>query len=81
MRSLGCSEDAARTIVELRNREPFKDTANLKTYLPATLSVDAQNLTSTIFKVYSYATVGGYTRQIEAVIVRGSTTPRYWRVM
>ncbi len=42
------------------------------------------DVTSTVFTVYAYATVGGYTRQIEAVITRGSTTgsttPRYWRV-
>ncbi len=36
---------------------------------------------SSYYKVYSYATVGGYTRQVEAVIQKGSRTPLYWRTL
>lgn len=37
--------------------------------------------TTNNFKVYSYATVGGYTKQVEAVITRTNTgfTVSYWR--
>lgn len=80
LRSIGCTEDAARTIIELRNREPFKDdTERVKPYLPSTFNVSTQNFTSNIFKVYSYATVGGYTKQVEAVIDRSRNATMYWR--
>ncbi len=82
MMSLGCSEDAARTIVELRNGEPFKDAEQVKPYLPANFSVSPQNLTSSVFKVYSFAMVGGYTKQVEAVVdLTKSNTPLYWRAL
>jgi type II secretory pathway component PulK len=39
--------------------------------------------TSNNFKVYSYATVGGYTKQVEADITRSSSgfTVNYWRAL
>ena len=38
--------------------------------------------TNTVYKVYSHATVGGYTKQIEAVInMNNSSTPLYWRAL
>lgn len=37
--------------------------------------------TGTIYKVYSYATVGGYTKQIEAIIYKNSSQVLYWRAL
>jgi type II secretory pathway component PulK len=68
----------------LRDKTPSAETVLTNRPLLG-LSDDINNsnftITNSVFKVYAYATVGGYTRQIEAVVNRGSTTPRYWRVM
>jgi hypothetical protein len=34
---------------------------------------------SNIYKVYSYATVGGYTKQVEAIVQGGNRL--YWRAL
>ena len=79
--AMGCNENSARAIVELRKRE-LLDTEKLKPYLPPSLAttVSSNNLPSTIakFTVYSHATVGGYTKEIVAII--GSDQP-YWRAL
>jgi type II secretory pathway component PulK len=78
LKSAGVSDSAIVSITEDRKNKSYKSTGDYP--LPSTgdFMADGSGTTS---KVYSYATVGGYTRQIEAVVNRGSTTPRYWRVM
>ncbi|HUL01300.1 MAG TPA: hypothetical protein VLX29_10680 [Nitrospirota bacterium] len=90
--SLGCSEGPAKTIIELRTQERFSDIEKIKPYLPATFSLNNYNIEkTTLYRVYSYATVGGYTKQIEAVIdlstsgtstiITSTPTPLYWRAL
>lgn len=92
LQSLGISAAAAGLIVEARSSAPFTDHAKVgefaginNTFLPATTLQAANFLTETsdIFKVYSYATVGGYTKQVEAVITRSPSgfTVQYWRAL
>jgi type II secretory pathway component PulK len=82
LKSLGISEGAVGLIVQERQKSPFKDKAaipgigdvkindvNVSNYLTVSQSND--------YTVYAYATVGGYTKQVEA-IVKGNTFS-YWR--
>jgi type II secretory pathway component PulK len=85
--SLGISEGPARLIIEARNKAPITDPTNY----PYVKDLKLEGLkltnyltdTSNNFKVYSYATVGGYTKQIEAGITRSNTgfTVNYWRAL
>jgi type II secretory pathway component PulK len=73
----------AATIVAAREDQKLS-AANVANFMDAqTYSRLTGNLVyeSSYYKVYSYATVGGYTRQIEAVIQKGSRTPLYWRAL
>jgi type II secretory pathway component PulK len=90
LQSLGISSGAAELIKEARNKAPFTDHAKVSefagisnTFLPTTTLQAANFLTETsdVFKVYSYATVGGYTKQVEAAITRSTSgyTVNYWR--
>ena len=81
-KSLGKDDSVAGLIINRRNDQPFTSTSeitNMSGMEPLVASY--LDVTSNTYKVYSYATVGGYTRQIEAVIQRGSTTPLYWRAL
>jgi len=91
LQSLGISAGAAGLIVEAR-KKPFTDHATVSsfaginnTFLPGTTLQAANFLTETsnVFKVYSYATVGGYTKQVEAVIERTASgfNVKYWRAL
>ncbi len=91
LQSLGINAGATSLIVEAR-KKPFADHAKVSefaginnTFLPGTTSQAANFLTETsnVFKVYSYATVGGYTKQVEAVITRSTSgfTVSYWRAL
>jgi hypothetical protein len=91
LQSLGISPGAAGLIVEAR-KSPFTDHASVSafaginnTFLPTKTLLAATFLTETsnVFKVYSYATVGGYTKQVEAVITRTTSgfTVNYWRAI
>jgi type II secretory pathway component PulK len=91
LQSLGISSGAAGLIVEAR-KTPFTDHAAVSgfagingIFLPTTHLLAANFLTETsnVFKVYSYATVGGYTKQVEAVITRTTSgfTVNYWRAL
>jgi len=84
LRSMGISNPSI--IAARRVDNPFKtgDT------IPGTAGVQTQSgknitnfldMTSTIYKVYSYATVGDYTKQIEAVINKDSSEVLYWRAL
>ena len=83
LRSLGKDDGPADSIVNRRNNSgPFETSGDLDSISGIDTATKGYFTTaSNIYKVYAYATVGGYTRQIEAVITRGSTTPLYWRVM
>ena len=84
LQSLGLSAGAAGLIVEQRIREPFDDQAKVNTAPGMDTAVAGQlGITSNIFKVDSHATVGGYTKQVQAVITRTSSgfTISYWRAL
>jgi len=90
LQSLGINLDAAGLIVVERNRNSFKDHAVVQNYsgirdvlIAGSQAANFLTETSNVFKVYSYATVGGYTKQVEAVITRSSSgfTVNYWRAL
>jgi hypothetical protein len=91
LQSLGIMGGAPGLIVEAR-KNPFTDHATVSSFagisgvfLPTTTLQVANLLTETsnVFKVYSYATVGGYTKQVEAVITRSTSgySVNYWRAL
>jgi type II secretory pathway component PulK len=85
--SLGMSENAAQTIVERRNQQLFKPTDDLSSYIGQNSAAIAGQLsfTSNVFSVNSYATVGGYLKQADAIITRAGDgsgfTILYWRAL
>jgi type II secretory pathway component PulK len=84
-RSLGKDDSVASLIINKRNEKPFETTSEI-TNMPGMEPLVASYLgvTSTTYTVYSYATVGGYTRQVEAIIQRGgggALTSLYWRAL
>ncbi len=74
----------ADTIVAQRQRQQLTK-SNASIYMDApTYNNLASYLTdtSTYFKVYSFATVGGYTKQIEAIVnTSGNGNILYWRAL
>jgi type II secretory pathway component PulK len=71
LQSLGLSAAQASMIVEGRSRGPYTDKANIPGYQGISSLIQGELvLTSNIFTVHSHATVGGYTKQAEAVINR-----------
>lgn len=91
LQSLGISSGAAGLIIEERTRNPIegKDIPQLSgvsgTMVPG-LNTQASSFltdTSNIFKINSFATVGGYTKQVEAVITRSASgfVVNYWRAL
>ncbi len=83
LQSLGMDPDLAQRVVAQRINEPFAKMEDVTAFLGQsnTMAAGALNVTSNTFRVDSYATVGGYTKQIEAVITRSATgfTVQYWR--
>jgi general secretion pathway protein K len=83
--SLGLQENEAKMIVELRREAPYDEVAKKIVDAPGTALIHGQlGITSSVFKVDSVATVGGYTKQVEAIITRGTgtvsaVTVKYWR--
>jgi general secretion pathway protein K len=84
LQSLGLSASTASLIREKREREPF-DTRDKINAFPGmdTTTAGTLDITSNVFRVVSHATVGGYTKQAEAVIRRdaGGFTILYWRLL
>jgi type II secretory pathway component PulK len=86
--SLNISPGAVSLILDDRKKAPITDYTNdpqvkdvkIEEGYKATLYLTN---TSNNFKVYSYATVGGYTKQIEAGITRSLSgfTVNYWRAL
>jgi type II secretory pathway component PulK len=75
-------DQAATIVTERQSQTITKDTVT-RFMAAQTYSKLAGNLVydSSYYKVYSYATVGGYSRQVEAIIQKGSRIPLYWRAL
>jgi len=79
-RSLGKDDGVVGMIISQRSSKPYAK----KEEIPLTPGMDSLvatylDVASSYFTVYSYATVGGYTKQIEA-IVKGKEIS-YWRAL
>ena len=85
LQSIGLSAGMAGMINERRKQEPFKNQGEVNAFLgPENVARSGMlDVTSSVFKVTSIATVGGYTKQIEAVITRSSMGfgVSYWRAL
>lgn len=88
LQSLGLSSGMAEMVVERRNNDPFKNMTEATAFLgPENNTIAGQlDVMSHVFKVNSFATVGGYTKQVEAVITRKTDsynpfTISYWRAL
>jgi type II secretory pathway component PulK len=84
LQSLGLSASLASLIIEKRGREPFDSRDKINAFPGMdTVTAGMLDLTSNIFLVQSYATVGGYTKQAEAVIRRnpGGFALLTWRIL
>jgi general secretion pathway protein K len=88
LQSLGLSAGMAGMIVEKRSTEPFTSQNAVNDFLgPENAIVAGQlSITSNVFRISSFATVGGYTKQVEAVITRSADTYNpfkisYWRAL
>jgi len=83
-RKLGIDDGVVGMIVNKRKSQPYLSKQEILD-TPAMVSMVASYLdvTSSIFRVYSYATVGGYTKQIEAIVNVSNLPPLspvlYWR--
>lgn len=84
LQSLGMSASLVSLIIEKRGREPFDSRDKINSFPGMdTTTAGTLDLTSNIFRVQSYATVGGYTKQAEAVIQRnaGGFAILSWRIL
>lgn len=87
LQAMGMSLGSAQQIIEDRNRTPFTSSTMpsvvKETMVPGQKMAAVNCLTdqSNIYKVYSYATVGGYTKQVEAIIYKDSSQVLYWRAL
>jgi general secretion pathway protein K len=88
LQSLGLTAGMAGMIVEKRATEPFTSQTAVNDFLgPENAIIAGQlSITSNVFRISSFATVGGYTKQVEAVITRSADTYNpfkisYWRAL
>lgn len=88
LQSIGFDVGQAGMVVERRNKDPFKEPTEMSAFLGPDKAalVGLLDVTSNTFKVNSFATVGGYTKQVEAVITRSSDAYNpfkisYWRAL
>ena len=79
-KGLGKDDSVAGLIVSKRESNPFTSTSDIVN-MPGMdpLVASYLDVTSSIYKVYAYATVGGYTKQVEAIIDLTKSNPLYWR--
>jgi hypothetical protein len=77
---LGKNDGVVSVIINKRKSQPYASKREI-TETPGMDTMVASYLdsTSSIYKVYTYATVGGYTKRFEA-IVNGSAIS-YWRAL
>ncbi len=79
-RSLGKDDGIVSLIINRRNDTPFASTSDITNMSGMDLLVASYlDVTSNFCTVYSYATVGGYTKQIEAIITKNPFSVLYWR--
>lgn len=86
--AMGLSSGAVSLIIDDRGKGPIKELAG---YAPlGGVQIENSSITNFLtttsddFKVYSYATVGGYKKKVEAIIRRssnGSFTVSYWSAL
>jgi len=84
LQSLGLSAGVADTIVDKARRDPVDTREKINVISDMdTNTAGKLDVTSNVFKVASFATVGGYTKQVEAVITRSTSgfTVNYWRAL
>lgn len=85
LQSLGISASVASLIVERRAREPFEKREQINAFpgMENPTVAGMLDVTSNIFLVHASATVGGYTKQAEAVLSRsaGGFTILYWKIL
>jgi type II secretory pathway component PulK len=88
LQALGIGSGEAQLIMENRSRNPYTLTtmpdsvkAAMVPGLRTTAAVNFLTDQSNFYKVYAYATVGGYTKQIEAIVNMGNplNPVLYWR--
>lgn len=82
LQCLGLAASTAEAIVRKRADEPFSELSAINAFPGMTAYIAGQlDVTSNVFKVESIAVVGGYTRQVEAIITRTASgfTVNYWR--
>ncbi len=76
LQSIGMSSGMAAMILERRNMQLFTTQQEINDFLTSLLGPSSAMVagrlttTSNVFKVDSFATVGGFTKQLEAIIVR-----------
>jgi len=85
LQGLGLDPGLAGMLVERRNSQLFKKLDDVSAFpgFNRTDLIPQLDVTSNTFKVNSFATVGGYTKQVEAVIKRTSSgfDVQYWRAL
>lgn len=82
---IGIPASGASMLIEQRAREPYRDKTVLQQRYGITTTTYGQlDVSSDVFLVQAHATVGGFTKQAEAVIQRtaaGGFTILYWRML
>jgi type II secretory pathway component PulK len=76
-KSLGKDDGVVGMIIKNRSSKPYLAAEISSTTGMDPLVATYLDVTDTYFKVYSYATVGGYTKTIEALVDNGKIS--YWR--
>ena len=89
--SIGLDARTTADIVERRVQQPFKTDAEIAGIVGSDkpIIVGLLTYTGTVFTVSSFASVGGYTKQVEAIIARSGTAGTagatykilYWRAL
>jgi len=79
-KGLGKNDSVAGLVISRRESNPFTSTADIVN-MPGMdpLVASYLDVASNVYKVYAYATVGGYTKQVEAIIDLTKSSPLYWR--
>jgi type II secretory pathway component PulK len=93
LRSIGLDPFTAKRIAERTVEQPFRDSQEVTNWFTSETAlspgdrvaiVSSLTTTGNVFKVNSVATVGGYTKMVEAIITRGTgsaVTVNYWRAL
>lgn len=88
LEALGITPGSAQQVIEERSQNPYTlstvpDSVKTAKVPWGSTMLAYSYLTdhSSIYKVYTYATVGGYTKQIEAIINMDKAQILYWRAL